>query len=176
MSSNSANKQSVFFDELVRMPSPKSRRANVVLKVLEHEAKLVQAAKERAESRPVSVPLSDNRGIDFASFRPSPVHFTVRPTPTHFVDAADNGLPPDEPPAGAAKPPRKVVSRKAKFWRALQRRANLAKRAKWAVQYPKSVKPTSNGGHLVLSNHTNREGEKLINAINRDNRPRKKHP
>jgi hypothetical protein len=29
---------------------------------------------------------------------------------------------------------------------------------------------------LVLSNHTNREGEKLINAINRDNRPRKKHP
>ena len=256
MSSNSTNKQSVF--EPVRMPSPKSRRATIILKVLEHEAELAQAAKERAESRPASVPLPDNGRIDFGSYRPSPVHFTIRPTPKYGADelpvnkplpaaneplpaadeplpaadeplpsadeplpAADEPLPAadepsttaeqsagadepsttdeqsagadeplpaadepsttaeqsagaDEPLVAEAKPPRKVVSRREKFWRALKRQSNLAKRAKWTVQFPKRVVPTSNGGHLVLSNHTKREGEKLINAIKREHRPRKK--
>lgn len=155
------------------MPSPKSRRANVVLKVLEHEAELVSAMNERAASRPPSVPLPNEGRIDFDSYRPSPVHFTVRPTPKH---PATDVTPPNEPPAATALPTKKVVSRMEKICRALQKRANLSKHAKWAVQFPKRIKATSNGGHLVLSNHTKREGEKLINAVKREHKPHKKLP
>ncbi len=62
---------------------------------------------------------------------------------------------------------KKKLKKKKKLIEQLTRFHNREQRAKWAIQYPKRVKPTSNGGHLVLSNHTQREGEKLINAINR---------
>ena len=179
MSSNFAKKQIVFFEEPVRMPSLKSRRADVVRKVLE----LAQAAKEQAVSRPASVPLPGNERIDFGSYRPSSVHFTIRPTPKHIVAAAapaDVGPPPNEPlpaadePLPAANPSRKMVSRNVTLRRALQMHINRRKREKWDVQFPKRVVPTSNGGHLILSNHPKREDEKLFNAINREHRPRKK--
>jgi aminoglycoside phosphotransferase family enzyme len=66
-----------------------------------------------------------------------------------------------------AKKKKLKKSKKQKLAEQITRFHNRAQRAKWAVQYPKRVKPTSNGEHLVLSNHTQREGEKLINAIKR---------
>jgi hypothetical protein len=223
MSSNSAYKQTVFIEEQVRMPSPKSRRATVVRKVIENDAARAKAVNKKMANRPASVHLPDNKRINFVAYRPLSFHFTIRPIPKHVAAAANEPLPAadeplpaaneplpaaneplpaadeplpaaneplpaaneplpaaDEPlpaanePLPAANPPTKRVSKKMKIWRALQRNINLGKRANWAVQFPKRVKRTSNGGHLVLSNHTKRESEKLINAIKRKHKPHKK--
>lgn len=169
MSSNSKNDEMDYLEELVRIPSQKKRRAEVVHKVFK--------MWQHVSSQQMRKLLSDRHLFPLPDNRPSSVNFTIRPTPKCVVAifVGDNAplIAADEPLSDTNQPTN-VVSKKARLWKALQRDINQGKCTKWAIQFPKRVKRTSNGGYLVLSNHNRHEGKKLINAINRNHTPRKK--
>ena len=141
--------------------SPKSRRAQVIKEVILREIVLADqlkkaADKKAADKKPTANTLPNGDQIDFTEYdKGDSVVFTTKP-------------PENTPPVHVES----IVNQK--LMAAFQRRRNFANRVKWAIQYPKMVKPTSNDGHLILSSPTKRESEKLINAIKRKHRPHKK--
>lgn len=156
--------------------SPKSRRANVLKEVILQDFALAAQLKKTADKKAADKEAAAKKAADKGAADLEPdsdtltnggrIDFAMYDISNSFVFTAK---PPENTPPEHVE---SIVNQK--LMAAIQRRRNFTNRVKWAIQYPKRVKPTSNDGHLVLSTPTKREGEKLINATKRKHRPHKK--
>ncbi len=153
----------LFLSTSVRIPPPPSRRGQVIKNVRKIEQSLADNLKKTADKRASQKKKSSSDQLPNGGR----INFD------EYNNRRSIGLN-TRPPLNVVPAPVIPANKNAKFWQALKKQQNIGKRAKWAVQFPKRVKPTASGGHLVLSNPTQRENEKLINAIKREHRPRKK--